>query len=179
MARGKAAAAASEQPKKGKEKAAEEVRERDETEVDEDGEEAVEDDKENERPEKVDDEVEQQLDDEDDEEEKEEAMAGTGKRKKASSDSSSSKRAKASDAHSVVLAYMRRMNRPYSAINVADNLKNALSKTQTSRVLDDLVKDGHNTAQLQCGGAAVIFFRRLKVCVPRMCWRCVMCEQAR
>ena len=144
MGRSRAGGAAEESNKKKSKK--EQVEEEDETEAGEEDEEALEeDDKENEQPE-------EQKEDEDGEEEQEAgdgneedgAAANKGKRKHAVAESTSNKKAKAAagDGHSVVLAYMLRMNRPYSAINVADNIQGALSKSQTVKVLEDLTSQG-------------------------------------
>ena len=37
---------------------------------------------------------------------------------------------------------MQKQNRPYSAINVFDNLRGAVKKAQVQRLLDELAEDG-------------------------------------
>lgn len=49
---------------------------------------------------------------------------------------------KETDAAPVLLQYMEEQNRPYSAINVHDNLHGAIRKAQVVRVLDQMAADG-------------------------------------
>ncbi len=41
-----------------------------------------------------------------------------------------------------VLSYLRSQNRPYSAIDVVNNLHNAFGKSDVQRALDSLVAEG-------------------------------------
>ena len=176
MARGKEAAA--DEPKKRKRKGAESS--------DEEAQ-AAEDDKENQQlngveAEEMKEEEKGGEQEEEEEEDEEDAAASKGKRKKASSSSDSPSSKKGSgggDAHSVVLAYMQRTNRPYSAINVADNLQGALSKTQTVKVLDELTESGttaHSSRAPRRAGRTCAHISAL--CCAVLCWAVLSCRQA-
>ena len=49
----------------------------------------------------------------------------------------------------LVLLYLERQNRPYSATDVSNNLKGAVSKSSAQKILNELVKEGNITCKAQ------------------------------
>eukprot|EP01022_Parablepharisma_sp_SALTPOND_P028409 TRINITY_DN70920_c1_g1_i1.p1 TRINITY_DN70920_c1_g1~~TRINITY_DN70920_c1_g1_i1.p1 ORF type:complete len:325 (+),score=50.82 TRINITY_DN70920_c1_g1_i1:91-1065(+) len=65
-----------------------------------------------------------------------------GKRKKRTAPKKAGGPAVNSEEKDKILAYMKEQNRPYSALNVFDNLHGEIKKADVQKILDSLVKDG-------------------------------------
>ncbi|KAG7375785.1 PSMC3 interacting protein [Phytophthora pseudosyringae] len=72
---------------------------------------------------------------------------------------------KAEDAEAAVLDYMRKTNRPYSLLNVFENMHRAIAKPSLTKLLDNLVAKGELVSKTY-GKAKIYFMNQSNLPVP-------------